>query len=222
MLAFTASVLRSSFFYAWDGCQLKIKGCAFTIMLTKIVNVTKLREFMEHVITPVKAYNYRVAQSIAGGLFMALSAWISIHTVPVAITMQTFALFVLALTMPPRICFASIVFYLAFATIGLPILSLGSNPLWFIGPTAGYLAAFPFAGYAMAAICSKPNASVLRQVVGAALALLIIYAFGSLWLSLFVGWNVAFHSGVLFFIQMDCLKLGLAIASLRGFRCFFA
>lgn len=175
---------------------------------------------MENVIIPVKTYDYRVVQSFAGGLFMAFCASVSIPTVPVAITMQTFALFVLALTLTPTVCFSSIMFYLAFATLGLPVLSLGSNPLWFIGPTAGYLFAFPFAGYLMASICSKPKASLVRQIFGAAVATVVIYTFGSLWLSAFVGWSVAFHSGALFFMQMDCLKFGLAIASVRFIKSF--
>lgn len=148
--------------------------------------------------------------ALYGSVFVALCSLIAIPVKPISITMQVLALFILALTQSPKVCFAALAFYLVEATLGLPVLCGHSNPLWFMEPSAGYLIAFPFAGYVIAK-CIEKRSTVVRQFLGMVSGLSLIYLVGGLWLANFIGFSSAFALGVLFFIPFDLIKMGLAI-----------
>lgn len=108
----------------------------------------------------------------------------------------------------------SIVFYLLEASIGLPVLRGVFNPIWFTGPTAGYLFAFPFAGFLIARFRDVYQ-SIFWKVVLLFLAQAFIFFLGFCWLSQFVGFSKAFKLGVLVFIPFGVLKVILTIALYR-------
>lgn len=148
----------------------------------------------------------------AGSLFIALCSLIYLPTLPIATTLQTFGLFILALTLGAEKTFFAASLYLIEATTGWPVLCGCSHSLWWMGPSAGYLIAFPFAGY-LAGKIGHSASSFGRQIVAIGLGKFLIYGMGWAHLSSFIGSYAAFTQGVLFFLPTACLKI-LAIAAL--------
>lgn len=153
--------------------------------------------------------NNEIVQGFFGSIFLAICSLIWVPTEPVAVTMQVLALFILALQYSPRICLITTLYYLGEATVGLPVLG-AINPLWFIGGSAGYLFAFPFAAYLMSFIAYKSN-SLIRQFFALLVGLVLIYFMGYVWLAAYIGAHEALFMGVIFFIPFDLMKIGLAI-----------
>ena len=84
---------------------------------------------------------------VLGTAFLALSSYVSVPMVPVPITMQTFAVTFLGVLLGWRIGALTIVAWLAEGALGMPVLASGSGGLAHIlGPTGGYLFAFPICG----------------------------------------------------------------------------
>jgi len=148
--------------------------------------------------------------ALAGATFISLLAQIKIPFYPVPATLQTFAIFLLALTQRPLTAALSLLFYLIAATAGLPVLAGGAmHPLWMVGPTAGYLLAFPLAAYVASKIGYQKESLFIR--FGALLsAQVIIYTLGFIWLSTFIGAKRAWMGGVVFFLPSALLKVLLA------------
>jgi biotin transport system substrate-specific component len=137
----------------------------------------------------------------------------SIPFTAVPFTLQPMVVLMAGLALGPRLGLASQVLYLAAGIAGLPVfaasaaLPMGAARLF--GPTGGYLMSYPFAamltGYLAArGFDRRYGTSVLAMVIGLA----VIYACGTLWLSLFVGGvQPALASGVYPFVAADAVKL---------------
>jgi len=171
---------------------------------------------MEYVLQQIQSRKQEIAYILMGNFCLIFCSFIWIPTTPVPITLQTFALFILALTLPPRVCLLSTLLYLFEATVGLPVLGT-VHPLWFLGPCAGYLFAFPIASFVMSQIAYN-RSSMIMQAFALLSGLAIIYGLGFFVLSGFVGAATAFHSGVLFFVHIDLIKIALAITIIRSFK----
>jgi biotin transport system substrate-specific component len=140
--------------------------------------------------------------SLLGAGLITLGAYIKIPFYPVSFTLHTFAIVFLGLTQRPSQAFGSVVTYLVAATMGLPVLTGGlSNVLWFVGPTAGYLVAFPFAAALIAYMKTRVH-PILAVLMGQAL----IFASGFGWLATLIGAPLAWSKGVFLFLASDALK----------------
>ena len=96
--------------------------------------------------------------------------------------------------------------------MGLPIFAGGALLL---GPTGGYLAAFPLAAFAVGYISEKSwKNNFLKYFVSIFLAEVIIYSLGLLWLSRFVGLNSVLHLGLYPFVLGEIFKVFLAASIL--------
>ena len=83
---------------------------------------------------------------IVFSLFIAACAQFSIHIGPIPITGQTFAVLLTGMLLGSRLGAAAVIAYLIEGAIGLPFFAGGGAGLVrFLGPTAGYLVAFPAA-----------------------------------------------------------------------------
>jgi len=160
---------------------------------------------MELTLTSTRIRMGELSQALFGSLFIALGALVSIPTVPIPTTLQTFAIIIVALTQAPRVAFASLLMYLIEATIGLPVLAGKSNPLWLFGPTAGYLVAFPFAAYLISYLSRKTNNLYAQMGIIAGAQLLILLS-GFARLTSFVPLEYAFKFGFLFFLPVGFIK----------------
>ncbi len=133
-----------------------------------------------------------------GACLITLCSFVRIPFYPVAFTLQTFAIFLIALTQRPKQAFVSVLGYLGFAFM--------MNPHCFVGKCGGYFIAFPIAAY-LTSLLSKKYSPLFAVLSGQA----IIYALGFLWLIPFVGMKIAAFNGVAIFIGSDLLKNLIAI-----------
>lgn len=81
--------------------------------------------------------------ALLGAAFIALSAQVAIPFWPAPITMQTFAVALVAATLGLRGGVAAVLAYLSAGALGAPVFAMGNAGLGvLLGPTAGYLAGF--------------------------------------------------------------------------------
>ena len=126
-----------------------------------------------------------------GSIILAISAKIKIPFYPVPMTMQTFVVLFLGISLGYKIGLASIGLYLFEGIMGLPVFSnspeKGVGLVYFTGPTMGYLIGFLSAGFLASKINSKDSfLIILGKLV---IATSTIYLFGLLWLGMLIGWD---------------------------------
>ncbi|MGH2568197.1 MAG: biotin transporter BioY [Bacteroidota bacterium] len=148
-------------------------------------------------------------------LLTALGAQIEIPHQPVPYTFQTLFVLLAGALLGPRNGFISMAMYLSLGALGLPVFSGAAfGVARILGPTGGYLLAFPLAALAVGHLVHKREHiawTLLSMVVG----LLIIFSLGTIQLNLvyFRNWGAAFQAGFLIFSWWDLLKL-LAAATI--------
>lgn len=149
-------------------------------------------------------------------LLTALAAQVVIPIGPVPITGQTFAVLLTGALLGSRLGAMAMIVYLLEGAGGLPFFSAGSGGIQhLLGPTGGYLVAFPAAAFITGAFAEDgwdkrfPTA-VAAMVIG---SMVIIFS-GWVWLLQFMPPVVALHAGVTKFILGDIIKILLAAAAL--------
>jgi biotin transport system substrate-specific component len=149
---------------------------------------------------------------VGGALLTALCSQIVIPLQPVPITGQTFGVLLVGSLLGSRRGAASMFTYFGAGAIGLPVFAGGAAGLARLtGPTAGYLVGFVAAATLVGFLSQRGwDRQVATTAVAMALGTLMIYAFGVIWLSRFVGWRMVLAAGVFPFLVGDGLKLGLA------------
>ncbi|NLA64828.1 MAG: biotin transporter BioY [Leucobacter sp.] len=96
----------------------------------------------------------------------------------VPITLQTFAVLLAGAVLGAKRGFLAVLLYLAVGALGLPVFSGGAAGIApFLGPSAGYLIAFPLA----AALCGFIVERLPRKKIAASVPLIFIAGFGSSW-----------------------------------------
>jgi biotin transport system substrate-specific component len=150
---------------------------------------------------------------------MAICAHVSIPLwfTPVPITLQTFGVLLIALTLGGWRGSAAMVLYLAEGMTGLPVFSPhGPGGLaQIVGPTGGYLMAYPFAALAAGLLAENLTRAsrVVALTVGAIAGDVIIIAAGFLWIvSVFhASVTAAWSASVLPFLPGEVLKVAAAV-----------
>ncbi|WP_300395994.1 biotin transporter BioY [Henriciella sp.] len=161
----------------------------------------------------------RPAALFLGGIaVLTASSWVAVPMVPVPVTMQTLAVLLVGALAGPRFGFAMIVFWLGLAALGAPVLSEGKAGIAaFVGPTAGYLLAFPVVGYlAGLGVKTVMTGHVSRFAGFLALHGLILLT-GWAWLATIIGAREAFAAGVAPFLIGALIKSGLGAAIMAAF-----
>lgn len=153
---------------------------------------------------------------VCGALFLAASSYIAVPMVPVPITMQTYAVMLVGALAGWRFGALIVLVWLAAGLVGLPVLAGGAGGLaHFMGPTAGYLASFPFA----AAFCGwMAERGWTRRLAPSFLGFLLAQAIclvpGAIWLATFVGPAKALAFGVTPFLVGAVIKAALAVCTI--------
>ncbi len=145
-------------------------------------------------------------------LLTAAGARVEIPHEPVPYTLQTLFVLLAGAFLGKRNGALSQIAYLAAGALGLPVFSGGEFGLAkFLGPTGGYLLAFPAAAFLVGWLISIRR-GFAWTVLSMALGLMIIFAFGTSQLNIvyFHDWGAAVRSGFLIFSWWDLLKLGAA------------
>jgi biotin transport system substrate-specific component len=166
---------------------------------------------------PVRTRIARMAAPIGiGALVVALAAQVVVPVPlsPVPMTLQPLAVLAVGGLLGAAGGVSALVLYLILGALGLPVFAGGgAGAHHLIGPTGGYLLAFPIAAGVTGALVGKPPRSVLRVLLACALGMVIIHIGGVSQLAL-LGGNpaLAFRIGFLPFLTGDLLKVGLAAA----------
>ena len=153
---------------------------------------------------------------IAASLLTAAAAQLEIRLpwTPVPITGQTFAVLLSGTVLGARRAFLAQCLYLLEGACGLPFFAGGAAGVAkLLGPTGGYLIAFPFAAamtgaFAEHALDRTPLRMFFTMIAGS----VVIFGLGLGQLSKFVPADSLLASGLLPFIPGDLIKAALAAA----------
>lgn len=170
-----------------------------------------------------------VAMVLIGSLLLAASAKINVPTWPVPVTLQTFAVALIAGAFGWRLGVATVIAYLAEGAAGLPFFAGTAAGLpYLLGPTGGFLVGF----IPMAAIIGwAADRGASGRVVGLTVAMLIadavLFVLGFAWLVLVLAslkgvsplavLPGAFDGAIKPFLAWDALKMifaGLTVVGL--------
>ena len=147
---------------------------------------------------------------ILGSIALTISAKIKIPFYPVPMTMQTFVVLFLGLSLGYKIGLASVSLYLLEGIMGLPVFSnspeKGVGLIYFTGPTMGYLIGFLTATFLASKINNKDNfLFILLKLI---LATSTIYILGLFWLGTIIGWDKPiFELGAKPFLLAEIFKI---------------
>jgi len=153
---------------------------------------------------------------VAFSLLTALSAQIVIPMWPVPITGQTFAVLLAGALLGSRLGAAAMIVYLIEGASGLPFFRQWHGGLpYILGPTGGYLIAFPAAAFVTGAFAEHGwDKRFFTAAAAMAIGSVLILLSGWAWLSFFRSPTFAFQAGVKPFIIGDIVKILLAAAVL--------
>ena len=161
----------------------------------------------------------KAALVLAGTGILALASQIAVPMVPVPITLQTLAITMIGVLYGWRLGTLTVLAWLGEAMIGLPVLANGAGGMAsFVGPTAGYLAAFPLVAAIAGALAARgwTGERVLASFSAHLLANIACLAIGGAWLMALIGVEQGFALGVTPFIIGAVLKSALAAAVLMA------
>ena len=180
------------------------------------------QDLATHAPAPARtATGRRLIEVGVGALLVAVSAQAAVPVPfsPVPMTLQPLAVLVVGGLLGAGSGLAALTTYLALGLLGLPVFAGGSSGVaHLLGPTGGYLLAFPLAAALTGALTGR-SAGVLRTLLACALAMVVIHAGGVAQLAL-LGGNpaAAFRVGFVPFLTGDLLKVGLAAALILALR----
>ena len=149
---------------------------------------------------------------VLGSIALTISAKIKIPFYPVPMTMQTFVVLFLGISLGYKIGLATVGLYLLEGILGFPVFSnspeKGVGLLYFTGPTMGYLIGFLTACYLASIIKLKDNFLIMLGKL--LLATSTIYILGLLWLGTLIGWDKPiFELGAKPFLLAEVFKIAI-------------
>lgn len=158
----------------------------------------------------------RVIAVLAFAVATAIGARISVP-VPfsmVPITLQTLVVLLAGALLGPGLGAASQLAYLAAGVAGLPVFTGGAGAVYLLGPTGGYLLAFPVAAFLAGVVSGRVQAQgfsgLVTLFVGLFLVSLVILGGGTAWLGAITGdMGTAVATGLLPFLLGDVIKVAL-------------
>ena len=147
---------------------------------------------------------------VLGSIALTISAKIKIPFYPVPMTMQTFVVLFLGVSLGYKIGLASVALYLFEGIMGLPVFSnspeKGVGLVYFTGPTMGYLIGFLVASLLASKISMKDN--FLLVLIKLIIATSTIYILGLFWLGTLIGWEKPIFSlGAKPFLLAEAFKI---------------
>jgi biotin transport system substrate-specific component len=169
---------------------------------------------------PARSTTLRRAVGIGlGALCVAVAAQVTVPVPmnPVPMTLQPLAVLAVGGLLGASGGLAALVTYLALGVAGLPVFAGGSGGIvHLLGPTGGYLLAFPLAAGLVGALVGQ-RCGVLRVLGACALGMVVIHIGGVAQLALLSGDPArAFRLGFVPFLTGDLLKVGLAALVILG------
>jgi biotin transport system substrate-specific component len=166
-----------------------------------------------------REYSKQAAIVIAASLFVALCARVSVPLpfTPVPLTLQNFGVLAVGLLLGSRRGFAALALYLFEGAVGLPVFSpslvLGFGVARLLGPTGGFLLAYPLVAFVAGYIYE--HTSEKRRfgwaAVSAVAAELLLFASGLGWLAVLTrSVTLALKFGLYWFVFAEVIKTLMA------------
>ena len=159
-----------------------------------------------------------LAGTFAALISVAAQVSIPLPFTPVPITLQVFVVYLVIMILGPYYGSLALLLYLLLGAIGVPVYANVSSGLpVLLGPTGGYLFAFPVAallgGLVSANRAKSRKVDAVRLAISTAIAIALIYAIGVTWLASYL--NGDFEKAILFglipFIPFDIAKAMIAV-----------
>ncbi len=157
-----------------------------------------------------------------GVILLTISSYLVIPWVPVPLTLQTNAIFILS-ALFGNLGIYSVMAYLVAGTLGLPVFAEASGGAHILfGATGGY-----FLGFILASIisnfCWESQKHAVNVAMGIFLGTLVVFFTGWLQLSIFCGYKVAFELGVQPFLLSEFIKMLLSFIMIYSyFKCQYS
>ena len=152
----------------------------------------------------------RTMTAAAAAALCVLAPW-AVMLGPVPITLCTLAIYLMAFVLDGKGCLAAVAVYVLLGAAGLPVYAgFGAGTGWLLGPTGGFLLAYPVMGL----LCARLLERGCSRWLALGLGTLVLYALGTVWYCLQTGvglWGGAAVC-VLPFLPGDALKLSAAAA----------
>lgn len=147
----------------------------------------------------------------------ALSAKVQviIPGTPVPFTFQPLLVLLSGALLGARLGAGSQILYLMAGALGVPAFAFGGGAAYLLGPTGGYLLAYPLAALAVGALM-RPG--YLRILAAMLTGLAIIYAGGVAWLAVLFGSASVVALGLAPFILADLVKVVLGVVVVKRLR----
>jgi biotin transport system substrate-specific component len=200
--------------------------------MTATTSDTLLRVLTSRGDSAAMARGIQVASVLFVTALTAAAAQISIPLpfTAVPLTLQPMVVLIGGLVLGSRLGCASQILYLAAGIAGLPVFAastvLPPGALRLLGPTGGYLMAYPVAAFVAGYLAERGfDRRYLTSVLAMFAGLAIIFTSGVLWLGLFarplsdsdpVGLQYALTTGLYPFIVPDVIKLLIAAGFVPG------
>lgn len=148
--------------------------------------------------------------ALLGTLLLTVSAKIKIPFYPVPMTMQTFVVLFLGITLGSKIGLITVSLYLFEGIFGLPVFAgtpeKGIGLIYFTGPTMGYLIGFLVAVYLAGSF--KYNKGIINTFLKLIFSVSFIYILGLIWLGTLIGWDKPiFKLGAQPFLLAELFKI---------------
>ncbi len=150
----------------------------------------------------------RTREMVLAALMSALTALLSVFSIPVgptALTLQTFSAALAGYVLGGRTGCLAVIGYLMLGMCGLPVFSgMTGGPGVLLGPTGGFLLGFP----AMAWLCGRGGRGPIAAAAGLG-GLAVVYIIGTVWMAAAAGMSIGQSAavGVVPFIVKDILSV---------------
>lgn len=162
---------------------------------------------------------------VAASLFVALCAHVTLFLpwTPVPLTLGNFGVLLVGLMLGSRRGFAALALYLVEGAMGMPVFAPSPTGLvgiaQLLGPTGGYLIAYPLVAGLAGWIMERGTKSFARAATAGVLAEIMLFAGGIGWLAILThSFTQALRFGLYWFVFAEVIKVVSAAAMAPGWQ----
>ncbi len=170
--------------------------------------------------TLVKSVTLIVGASLLMGILGRFA--VPLPFTPVPLTLANFGVLLIGLTLGSRRGFAAMVLYLAAGAMGAPVFAPSplSGVAQLLGPTGGYLIAYPFVAFVAGWIAERGNKSFARFAVASIAGEILLFVSGIAWIMVLLHAPLAraANFGLFPFVFAEVIKV-MAAAELGRRAC---
>ena len=165
----------------------------------------------------------QIAIVVSASIFVALCAriYIPLPGTPVPLTVQNLGVLLVGLALGSRRGFAALALYLAEGAMGMPVFSPHGvgGIAQILGPTGGYLLAYPFVAALTGYIFERGKPVFARAALACVAGEALLFTFGISWLYVLThSFAKALSFGLYWFIFAEVLKIMFAAGAVRGWQ----